>query len=53
MRRWKTRVRKASGTVATTEAAAICPHGSTCYPAKSAMATGMVRFEGVEMNDSA
>ena len=39
--------------VATTDAAAICPQGSTCSPAKSAIATGIVRFDGVETNESA
>src|SRR5262249_1017872 len=53
IRRWKKSVRRASGSVAITEAAAICPQGSTCSPAKSAMATGMVRRSGVERKVSA
>jgi len=39
----KASVSKARGTVATMDAGAIWPQGSTCSPANSAMATGMVR----------
>ena len=45
--------RATTGRVATTEAAAISPKGSSCSPANIAIATGTVRREGEEISVSA